>query len=114
MMDELEAKKMNALKIMIGVLIGVVILATVLIISFASKYSVLQTECTDKVNEALGKCPSAIIPFNFSVTEPKTDNHGCLLSENYAWCEEKNKCIKRGAEACPSVDNTTAIMVSFE
>lgn len=32
----------------------------------------------------------------------ETDEHGCLISSGYTWCESKQKCLRTGEEDCPS------------
>jgi hypothetical protein len=31
------------------------------------------------------------------------DEHGCIGSAGYAWCPEKNKCLRIWEEDCPSI-----------
>lgn len=35
------------------------------------------------------------------------DEHGCIPSAGYTWCESKQKCLRTWEEECPSVDSTT-------
>jgi hypothetical protein len=111
----INPKQVTALKIIIGALLLLIAVAVIMLFSFSGRYSNLQNECSEKLNIAYNSCPQVNSGLALNLTsEIKMDEHGCAISEDYAWCQEKDKCIKRGSEACPSLDNVTAIMVSFE
>lgn len=38
-----------------------------------------------------------------SQSAPKPDSKGCMPSEGYTWCEDKQKCLRVWEESCPTL-----------
>ncbi len=67
----------------------------------AGQKSLLETKKTSP-------SPTEISPTGQLVGNDK-DEHGCIGSAGYSWCESKNKCLRSWEEGCPSKDDDILI-----
>ncbi|MBD3209269.1 hypothetical protein GF367_02535 [Candidatus Woesearchaeota archaeon] len=45
---------------------------------------------------------------------PRADEHGCLASQGFAWCESKERCVNTWEEYCPLEGESDRLMTVDE
>ncbi len=55
------------------------------------------------------KSNSVISPSPINQLGGDRDEHGCIPSAGYSWCESKKKCLRNWEESCPTEDDNELI-----
>lgn len=77
--------------------IALVVLAAIIIVAVILKIVSLSQRSQIRVDENNIPIPESTVDI--------IDNHGCLISGGYAWCEDTQKCLKVGEEECIAPEN---------
>ena len=71
-------------------------------------YRPFEENCTAGQNQTTSNISMAVANATPAVAKP--DSKGCMPSEGYTWCEDKQKCLRAWEESCPSLQNLPGVL----